>query len=137
MSIAVELYEAIEANNVDWVRKILATQSDLVDSIDATPPPIHWAIYQDKPQMVELLLDYGANIELTDQDRDATPLDYAIVYGRKDIIPILVSRGARLAGRLQLAEKGVAGGFEEFSELPSRQEYKEIVELLLELGVDS
>ena len=102
-----------------------------------TPPPIHWAIYDDKRKVVELLLEHGADMELRDQDRDATPLDYVIVYARKEIIPVLVSHGAHLKGRLQLAVKGASGGFEAFGELPSRQKYEEIVDLLGEFGADS
>lgn len=132
-----ELCQAIEANDINRAKELLAIQNDLADFVEGTPPPIHWAIYQDKRQMVELLLDHEADIERRDQDRDATPLDYAIVYGRKEIIPVLVSRGANLKGRLQLAFKGASGGFEEFSELPSRQEYEGIVGLLRELGANN
>ena len=134
MSAVDELCRAIEANDARQARQLLAIQANLADSGDGTPPPIHWAIYCDKRQMVELLLDHGANIERRDQDRDATPLDYAIVYARTEIIPVLIARGASLEGKLQLALKGAAGGFEEFSELPSRHEYQQIAELLRELG---
>ena len=128
-----ELCQAIEANDINRAKELLAIQGDLADSLEGSPPPLHWAIYQDKSRMVELLLDHGVDIECRDPDRDATPLDYAIVYARKEIIPVLVSRGANLEGRLQLAVKGASGGFEEFSELPSRHEYEGIVELLSEL----
>ena len=130
-----ELYGAMSANNTGRIQELLAIQPDLANSVDETPPPIHWAIFQDKRQIVELLLDCGADIELRDGDRDATPLDYAIVYARKEIIPVLVSRGANTEGRLQTAFKGASGGFEEFCELPTRQEYGSIVQLLGELGV--
>ena len=131
-----ELCQAIEDNDINRAKELLSIRSVLADSVQGTPPPIHWAIYHDKRQMVELLLDHGADIERRDQDRNATPLDYAIVYGRKEIIPVLISRGANLEGRLQLAAKGVSGGFEEFNELPSRHEYEGIVELLRELGAN-
>lgn len=132
-----ELCQAIEADDINRAKELLAIQNDLADSLEGTPPPLHWAIYQDKRRMVELLLDHGADIERRDQDRGATPLDYAVVYARKEIISVLVSRGANLEGRLQLAVKGASGGFEEFSELPSLHEYEGIVELLRELGASS
>ena len=76
-------------------------------------------------------------MELRDQDRGATPLDYAIVYARQEIIRVLVAHGANLDGRMQLAVKGASGGFEEFGELPNRRQYEETVELLGELGAES
>ncbi|MDH3692972.1 MAG: ankyrin repeat domain-containing protein [Gammaproteobacteria bacterium] len=129
-----ELYEAIEANDICKIKRLLEQDRDLVEAIDETPPQIHWAIYQDKRQMVELLLNHGADIERRDQDRDATPLDYAIVYGRKEIIPVLISCGANLDGKLQSAIKGASGGYEDFSELPSRHEYEGIAQLLRDFG---
>jgi ankyrin repeat protein len=44
--------------------------------------------------MAEILLDNGADIELRDPDRNTTPLRYAIVYCQRDMIPLLISRGA-------------------------------------------
>lgn len=128
-----ELYGAISDNDVERVDMLLAGDKKLANSADETPPPIHWAIYQDRWQIAEMLLDHGADLERRDRDRDATPLDYAIVYARKDIIPLLIARGANLAGKLELAEKGASGGFEEFGELPSREAYGEIVALLRRL----
>ena len=59
------------------------------------------------------------------------------------MIRLLVARGADLGlweGKdltaLQVALKGASGGFEEFEELPSRQEYSEVAELLRELGAE-
>ena len=128
-----DLYGAISDNDVERVDTLLASDKNLANSTDETPPPIHWAIYQDRLQIAEMLLDHGADLERRDQDRQATPLDYAIVYARKDIIPVLIARGANLSGKLELAEKGASGGFEEFGELPSRKAYGEIVALLRRL----
>ncbi len=64
---AEELCQAIEANDINRAKELLAIRSDFADSVEVTPPPIHWAIYQDKRQMVELLLDHGADIERRDQ----------------------------------------------------------------------
>ena len=132
-----DLYAAVEADDTDRIGELLTADPDLVNSVEETPPPIHWAIYQDKRAAVERLLEHGANTELRDQDRDATALDYAVVYARKAIIRLLVSYGANLDGRAQLAAKGASGGFEEFNELPGRAQYQEVVELLEELEAAS
>ena len=65
-------------------------------------------------------------------DRDATPLDYAVVYARRELIPLLISRGADLDSAMGVARKGASGGFEEYAELPGREQYEAIVELLRE-----
>ncbi len=131
-----QLYDAIDADDLSQAKSLLAAQPELVDSVEETPPPIHWAIFQDRLQMIELLLDRGASLELQDQDRNATPLDYAIMYGRREIIPTLVSRGAELEGRLQTALRAASGQFKKFDDLPKPEEYEETVELLRELGLD-
>ena len=130
-----ELYAAIEADDADRIARLLTTRPGLVNSVDETPPPIHWAIYRDKRRAVEALLDRGADLALQDQDRDATPLDYAVVYARRESIRMLIAHGASLDSAMKVALKGASGGFEEFGELPGREQYEEIVGLLR--GLDS
>ena len=130
------LYRAIEADDVDRIERLLKMRPGLVNSAEQAPPPIHWAIYQDKRRAVKALLDHGTDLALRDRDRDATPLDYAVVYARIELIPLLISRGADLDGGMRVALKGASGGFEEYAELPSRRQYEDIVELLRELRTD-
>ena len=128
-----DLYRAIDADDVDRIERLLTISPDLVNSTDEAPPPIHWAIYRDKRRAVETLLNHGADLALRDRDRDATPLDYAVVYARRELIPLLISRGANLDSAMGVALKGASGGFEEYAELPSREQYEATVELLHEL----
>ena len=128
------LHEAIEADDVDRIERLLTACPGFVNATDGTPPPIHWAIYRDKRSAVEALLRHGADLALRDRDRDATPLDYAVVYARRELIPLLISGGADLDSALRVALKGASGGFEEYAELPDRGQYEGIVELLRELG---
>ncbi len=136
-----KLAAATEANDPQTAARLLEEDHALANCRDETPPPLHWAIYRDRPRIVELLLDYGADIESRDQDNDATPIRYAVVYGREEIIRLLMARGAdwgmiegKNTSALQEAMRGAAGGYEEFDDLPSREEYGKIVELLKELG---
>lgn len=129
-----ELYSAIEADDADRIVELLTKRPGLVNSLEETPPPIHWAIYRHKRRAVEALLDRGADLGLRDQDRDATPLDYAVVYARQESIEMLIARGASLEAGMAVALKGASGGFEEFEELPGREQYEETVALLRELG---
>lgn len=135
-----ELYEAMQANDLSHMRRLLETDTALVEAIGETPPPIHWAIWQNKPEIVDLLLDHGADIERWDPDRHATPFAWAIVYGRKAIVRLLLARGAdpknedQTDSMLALAMKGAAGDFEEFSDVgTSRKEFEDIVALLRDL----
>ena len=130
MSDVQDLYQAIDDNAIERAQELLARDGGLADSTEETPPPIHWAIYRDNSAMVELLLDQGACIERKDQDRDATPLDYAIVYCRKDIIRRLICRGANVDGRLDLARRGASGASEDYDELPSRDAYEDVVQII-------
>ncbi|MGI9436276.1 MAG: ankyrin repeat domain-containing protein, partial [Geminicoccaceae bacterium] len=91
-----DLYEAMQMNDQSRVRRLLQADAALVGAVGKTPPPIHWAIWQGKMEMVELLLGHGADIERRDPDRNATPLHYAIIYGQKEIIRLIVRRGADL-----------------------------------------
>jgi hypothetical protein len=102
----------------------------LVNSAEEAPPPIHWVIFRDKRGAVEALLNHGADFTLRDRDRDATPLDYAVVYARRELIPALISRGASLDSGMRVALKGASGGFEEYPELPDHRQYEGIKELL-------
>ncbi len=143
MSIHDDLADAIEAGDVAKVRQLVVEHPELVNSPDWTPPPLHCAVLWNQPQVAEVLLDNGANIEIRDPDRDTTPIEYAVVYCKKDLIPLLLSRGAKTdfsdeGGRtvLQLALDAADGAFEEYDDLPSPAEYNEVVDLLKRLGVE-
>ncbi len=134
MSDCKDLYTAIDADDVDRIDRLLAMSLGLVNSTSETPPPIHWAIYRDKCRAAVTLLSHGADLALRDQNRGATPLDYAVVYARKELIPSLIAHGADLESGLQVALKGASGGFEMYSELPDRGQYEGVVELLRQMG---
>jgi len=130
---------AIKAGDVDAVRSILQQHPTLVNHPDWTPPPLHCAILWDQLEVVELLLDSGADIEMLDPDRQTTPLRYAIMYCKTSVIPCLLSRGANAkaivdggATAIELAKKGLAGEYEIFDDLPRPVAYKAVVDLLLD-----
>ena len=84
--------------------------------------------------MFEWLLDHGADIERREQDYGSTPLNCAVVMRHKRIIRTLVERGTDTTHAMDLAQRGLAGDFEHGPSL-DREGYREIVELLQELGV--
>lgn len=84
--------------------------------------------------MLEWFLDHGADMELREQDYGSPPLITAVVHRHKRIIRILVERGADTTLAMHLAQRGLAGDFEDDPRL-DREGYREIIELLRELGV--
>lgn len=128
------IYDAIDANDFDLALRVIMNDPAAVESPDDIPPPLHDCIYHDRPEMLEWLLDHGADIERREQDYGSTPLLTAIVHRHKGIIRILVERGADTTRAMDHAQRGLAGDFEDDPRL-DREGYREIVELLRELGV--
>ena len=130
MSVEDELYRAIDENQIQQVRHFLRADPSIANALGETPPPLHWAIFRNRVEIAELLVDSGAELELKDQDRQSTPLDYAIMYGRKEIANMLIERGADTHGRLELAERAAAGAYDEFPDLPSRDVFEGMADFL-------
>jgi ankyrin repeat protein len=135
--------DAIETGDAEAVELLIQRHADLVNHPDWTPPPLHCAVLWNQPKIAEILLDNGANIEIRDPDRSTTPLRYAIVYCKPEMISLLLSRGANAGPivengttALQLAKDAAAGEFEEYDDLPSRNDYSEMVDLLQQLGIE-
>lgn len=126
------LWDALDARDYALAERILADDPDQLEGVDDIPPSLHGCIYEDKPEILEWLLDHGANIELLEQDYGSPPLTAAVIHRHKRIIRILVERGADTTRAMHLAERGLAGDFED---LPPPEAYREIIELLRELGV--
>lgn len=137
-----DLATAIEKGNADEVEQLLVQHPDLVNSRDWTSPPLHCAVLWNQLRIADMLLANGADIEIRDPDHKTTPLRYAIVYCRKEMIRLLISRGANTGAliengttAIQLATDAANGKFEELGHMPSRTEYREIVDLLKQPGV--
>jgi hypothetical protein len=128
------LFDAIDAYDFDLALRIITADPDEIDSVAVVPPALHGCVYYDQPEWLEWLLDHGADIEHREQDYGSTPLIAAVVHRRQKIIRTLVQRGADAARAMDLAKRGLAGDFEDDPSL-DRNGYREIVELLRELGV--
>ena len=131
------LSDAIESGDHAAVELLIERFPELVNHPAWTPPPIHCAVLWNQPKIAELLLDNGADIEMLDPDRQTTPLRYAILYAKTDVIPLLLSRGANVGpvvdngvSALQLAEDAAHGAYEEYDDLPRREEFEAVVALL-------
>lgn len=134
--------DAIQAGDVHAVESLIRQNPELVNHPDWTPPPLHCAVLWSQPKVAEFLLDNGADIEMRDPDRQTTPLRYAIMYCKAELIPLLLSRGANSeaivengTSALQLAIDAAGGAFEEYDDLPSREQYNDVVRLLKQSGL--
>jgi len=56
--------------------------------------PLILAIYYGDIEMVSLLIQKGADVNLTKQERDFAPIHSAARYGKIDILKLLISKGA-------------------------------------------
>ena len=130
------LFEAFEANDFDLALRVITADPLALDEVDSIPPPLHACVYGDRLEWIEWLLDHGADIELREQDYGGTPLNGAVVHRQQRTIRLLVERGADTSRAMDLAQRGLAGGFEYDARL-DRAGYREIVELLRELGIGS
>ena len=126
------IWGAVAAQDYALAEQILAEDPDQLEGVDDIPPSLHGCIYEDLPEMFQWLVDHGANLELREQDYGSRPLATAVIHRHQKIIRILVARGADTTGVMQLAERGLAGDFED---LPPAEAYREIIKLLQELGV--
>ena len=131
------IYDAIDADDPAAASNVLAEDKSQLEAVDLIPPPLHYAIYHNKPRFVQILLDHGAAIERRDPDFAATPLSYSVVHQRHKIIRMLVERGAQTENMVRLAERGRDGEFEVYEDLLPSTTYQATIDLLKELGVES
>jgi hypothetical protein len=130
------IYDAFETNDFDLALRIITADPWQLEQVDSIPPTLHGRVYEDQPEWLAWLLDQGADIELREQDYGGTPMDGAVVHRNEEIIRLLVERGADTTRAMELAQRGLAGGFE-YDERLDREGYREIVELLRDLGIEA
>ena len=58
-------------------------------------PPLFRAINENRPECIKILLEFGANIQISIDKKHSTPLHLAINCGEKQIVKILLDNGAR------------------------------------------
>ena len=93
-----ELSDAVYAKNFEKARTLLERGADPDERapMHRQIPPLILTIMQRGPlEMIELLLDHGADINIT-RNHDFTPLIQAVFDYQGDAARLLVKRGARL-----------------------------------------
>ncbi len=90
------IFSAVALDRGDLVRRLVNGDSALLarkmSPLEQHRTPLHLAVLKDRPQMVKLLLELGADPAVKD-DRGNTPLNYA-ASKEKTIADILIAGGA-------------------------------------------
>ena len=91
-----DLLTAIDKGQSDVVQELLNAGID--PNKDAGPDgayPLHSAALKGNKEIVQILLDNGAQIDLRATNKDeATPLAWAAFFGQKDVVSLLIEAGA-------------------------------------------
>lgn len=92
----IRLHDAAMGNDLEGVRQAIAEGAD-VNSPDEEHyiTPLLWACIFGSPEIVDFLLQYGADVNYADENM-GTPLGDAISRGNIEIVRLLVKHGARL-----------------------------------------
>lgn len=90
------LAQAIEDNNIAKARNLLTKDKSLVNKVFEGSPntPLFWAIEVGKINMVDLLISFGANVNVKSGMFHEPPLFKAIEGGHLDIVELLIKNGA-------------------------------------------
>lgn len=92
----INLFEAIESNDIIEVKKALIQNNVDVNSKNASSEtPLHAELKKENPnlEIINLLLKYGAKSDISNKYKE-TPLDLAIEKGADDIIALFIRYGA-------------------------------------------
>lgn len=91
------LNRAVRVGDISRVENMLASNPALLDSRDARQKaaPLQWAVVENRPEIVKLLIDRGADVNARDRS-DMTALHSATIFNRVDMLRWLIDAGADL-----------------------------------------
>ncbi|KAJ0396917.1 hypothetical protein P43SY_000976 [Pythium insidiosum] len=94
------LRDAICDGDLELVRRLVDEQGASVNHIDADDgwPVVLWAVKSHRPEILEFLLERGANVHIGDAAGN-TALHKAAYLGHGDCVEILLRHGARLSAQ--------------------------------------
>ncbi|KAG1701331.1 Ankyrin repeat and MYND domain-containing protein 2 [Nymphon striatum] len=89
------LIEAVKAKNISDIKKYLSENDANVDCLDENGmPPLQHAAYFGSKEICELLVTYGADVNLNTHDHKYTALMFAALSGKLDCVSFLLENGA-------------------------------------------
>ena len=93
-----DLLKGIRSKNLEMITEAIDNGADVNQQAMYGTPLFH-AISRGKVEIVEVLLENGADIELVSAGTDRTPLMYALKNGSSEVVRYLVQRGANVNAR--------------------------------------
>ena len=105
---SIDLLTAIDKENVTSIKQHIDAGTNINDypipeghSFAGIPiegaQPIHLAVLKSNAEIVELLLDNGAQIDIKAKNKDqATPLHWAVFFQQKEMVSLLIESGANI-----------------------------------------
>ena len=89
------LYFAVQSGKVELVEMLVKKELDAKNRVnpnifvEGTLSPLNTAIFEDKMEILTLLIEKGADVNMVD-GLNWTPINYAIFNGKKEIISKLL-----------------------------------------------
>ena len=89
------IHDAVMNGNIDEVQWQLDAGVDVNEESSKGLAPLHYAASAGHNDIVELLIERGANVNATDSGKGATPLDYAHWRDHEEVIETLNAHNAQ------------------------------------------
>lgn len=97
----IAVIEAAKQGDLSKLNQLLERNPSLAQAKDERPgkakaTALHYAAWSGHKEIAELLLAYGADIDLYDETYDAPPIGWAGENGQKEMFNFLLEKGAKL-----------------------------------------
>src|SRR3954447_23960420 len=96
LAFAGELHNAARAGDLARVKALLAAGASVAERDSLGGTPLHDAAWGGDLAIVQFLLDKGADPNAKHLESNSTPLDYAVITNHRDVVELLLGRGAKL-----------------------------------------
>lgn len=107
------VYSAMSLGDLDLLRAVLARDPAAMDRrmsrFEGSKTALHFALEIDRFDMLRLLVDSGAKLDLKDQN-GLTPLETALLNGNSQAAALLMKAGARAPKRIRRSRRNTLAG---------------------------